>query len=131
MGRVRFYTQDGEQYCTLRVEEDGLYLLGDKVRMHKERAKMPPKRQPAVAATQESSAYATGFSTETLLAKILAVFDDMEQTFRHDPKGMATLKPAYKKSGTQIGLSYLGEWSNFDGQNILEAVLAYHASVCE
>lgn len=129
MGRVRFYTENGEQYCTLRVEEDGLYLLSDKVRLHGKREAMPPKKAGPQSVTQRSSEYAKLLPQEGLLQKILEVLDDFETSLKQDAKGMVSVKPAYKKSGYQVGLNYFGEWANFSGETMLSAILQYHAEV--
>lgn len=131
MARVRFYTESGENYCTLRVEEDGLYLLGDKVRIHSRREKMPPKRGAKIASTQESSSWSTNLDMVEFVGKVLKSFDDLEQTLRHDEKAMVSIKPAYKKPGFQLGLFYLGEWTNISADNILALLLAYYVEVVE
>lgn len=131
MARVRFYTEDGENYCTLRVETDGLYLLGEKVRLHRKRETMPPKRGTKIASTQESSSWASHIDVEELTKKILHVFDDLEQTLRLDDKSMVSIKPAYKKPGFQIGLFYLGEWTNLSAENIVALLLAYYVEVIQ
>lgn len=131
MGRVRFYSQNGESYCTLRVEDDGLYILSDKVRIHKERTGMPPKRAKPQKEPTTSTQSAQETEDDLLLVKILQVFDDLEQSLKQDEKGMVSIKPAYKKEGYQVGLNYNGDWSNYPGRNILECILQYFREVVE
>jgi hypothetical protein len=126
MGRVRFYTQNGENYCTLRVEQDGLYLLEGKVRMHSERKKMPPKSNGVSRETMSNAKYVVGADDPDLLEKIVAVLDDLQETFRLDPKGMATLKPSYKKIGCDFSVKYREDWHTDSGACFLEALISYY-----
>lgn len=129
MGRVRFYTQDGEHYCTLRVESDGLYLLGDKVRIHAERSKMPPIKQYASREAETSTEFYARLDDPDCLQHILAVLEDLEYTFRLDPKAMATFKPAYKKSGHELSVKYRDDWHTQSGASLLEALIVYYREV--
>lgn len=126
MGKVRFYTQNGESYCTLRVESDGLYLIEGKVHMHKERSSMPPKQSSVSRETMSNAKFVANADDPDLLAKIAAVLDDLQETFRLDPKGMATLKPSYKKVGCDFSVKYREDWHTNSGACFLEALVSYY-----
>jgi hypothetical protein len=131
MGKVRFYTLDGANYCSLRVEADGLYLLGDKVRVHKKRETMPPKTRSTHHDTETSSSYYAAIKDDQVLEKLIAVFEDFEQTFRLDEKAMATVKPGYKKSGYDCSFKYRDDWTTVSGKSVLEALLSYYREIIE
>jgi hypothetical protein len=126
---VRFYADDNDLYVTLRVEPDGLYLDIDKLRTHRKRDAMPPKRQQPQRATERSSQVSEQFELAVLLQHILEVFDDFEQTFRADPKAMVSIKPGYKGAGIQVGVNFDGEWTNATSTSVLGAILQYHEEV--
>lgn len=131
MGKVRFYSLDGESYCTLRVEADGLYLLGGKIRVHKERLSMPPKTKSVQRDTERSGTYNATLKDDKVLEKLIAVFEDFEETFRLDEKAMATIKPGYKKSGYDCSFKYRDDWTTVAGKSVLEALLSYYREVVE
>lgn len=129
MGRVRFYELNGDKYVTLRVEDDGLYLLGSKLREHKERVELPPKSKQVVGRSVSSVETYADLKDPDLAEKILAVFNDIEETIGLDPEAMASVKSAYKATGIQFGIKYRGSWTNYAGENILVALLTYWEEV--
>jgi hypothetical protein len=132
MGRVRFYNPEKDKYISLRVEADGVYLNGQKMSQRKEKKKVPPKQKNKVNQSETSIQFAARNTDTDLLAKILTVLNDFEQTCVLDASGMVSIKPAYKSSGYQIGVYYRETWSNFSGGSILEALVNYfHETLAE
>jgi hypothetical protein len=131
MGRVRFYDVSRETYVSLRVEERGLYLEDQQIRVHKERKALPPRYTPPIAVMESSLDYQERQNDPDLLEKIIAVLCDLEETFRLDPKGMFSLKPGLKSNGYQAGVNFRGVWSNYAGKSALEAVLSYYDEMME
>lgn len=131
MGRVRYYAEDGEHYITLQVEDDGLYLLGSKVRIHAKRTKMPPKREKQGVAVETSTQTYARLTDPDILEKLLRVLDDFDETIRLDPESMVSLKPAFKASGCQLGVKYRNAWSNHPGKSCLETLMTYFEEITE
>lgn len=118
-------------YCVLRVETDGLYLLSDKVRLHSERKAMPPKHQGVSSATETSAEYYARSQDPDLLEKLFLVLDDLQETFRLDPKALAMLRPAYKKAGNEFSIKFRESWTSYAGLSILEALVQYYHEVLD
>jgi len=132
MGKVRFYNPERDEYVSLRVESDGIYLDGHKLRPRKVRESMPPQRARLSNVSEGTAAYYARIQDPDVLEKIIAVLCDLEETMRLDPKAMVTFKPAYKKPGYQSGISYAGVWTNLDGGSLLETILQYfHETLAE
>jgi len=91
---------------------------------------MPPK-QSSVGKTiySGSNDLVTEENATDLILQVAEVMVDLEETFKRDPKAMAVIKPRYKKSGVTFSVRYRDDWSDYDGENALAALLQYHAEV--
>lgn len=131
MGKVRYYAENGENYITLQVEDDGLYILGIKARIHAKRVKMPPKRDKQGTPSETSTQTYSRLADPDILEKILRVLDDFDETIRLDAESMVSLKPAFKAAGCQLGVKYRNSWSNHPGKSVLETLMTYFEEITE
>lgn len=131
MGKVRFYSEDGQTYVSLRVETSGVYLEDNRLSIRK-RKQLPPKTTVTSAVVGNSSEDMIRLSKDVdLLAQIAAVLVDFEKTLEQDDKAMVVLKRRYKKPGLTLSVKYKNDWTDYDGGNALDALLIYKETVLD
>jgi hypothetical protein len=119
--RVRFWSETGDQYVTIRPEE-----FKGTVKKRRERKTMPiPKQSKPNVDTSYAAILAMGEAEAKGL--LIALVEDIETTLQNSGKdGMISLKLGYK-SGYQVSLktSKTGMWYNVSCPTLLDCFNQY------
>lgn len=90
---------------------------------------MPPKENGVSRETEASADYYIRSEDTQILDKLFMVLDDLQATFRLDPKALGMLRPAYKKAGFEFAVKYREDWHSYAGRSLLEALIVYYHEI--
>jgi len=125
MGKVRFYSEDGETYITVRAEE---LSVGNKHVFHvklRKRRHVPYSAQKTVR-SKPLSIEQTLANTPEALSKVVAALKDIQEGVETGLYQSVIIGTAFKSDELQLSIN-LGKskWKNIPGDNYLDCLINY------
>ena len=125
MGKVRFYSSDGETYISVRAEE---LDVGNKHVFHVKRRKRRdvPFNQPKKLRSKPLTVKETCQNEPQAASKVMAALEDIQLGIESGVYESVIIGTVFKSDELQLSLN-LGskKWKNFQADNYVQALVDY------